>query len=77
MASAITACGTGADSSCTEEAFLYCLQGICPKGYYCGKGTAVPVACPAGYYSESIGVRSSSECLTCMKGYYCSGTQAR
>ncbi|RUS80924.1 hypothetical protein EGW08_011305, partial [Elysia chlorotica] len=42
--------------------------GICPVGFYCPTGTAEPVACPAGEYSDSPG---QSLCTACPAGYYC------
>jgi hypothetical protein len=42
--------------------------GICPIGSYCPPGTAVPLGCPAGRYTN---VEQQSECTECKKGYYC------
>ncbi|CAL8373179.1 unnamed protein product, partial [Gadus morhua 'NCC'] len=44
---------------------------LCPPGQYCYAGTPAPVACPAGSWSNSSGVRSQGDCRPCPAGYYC------
>jgi hypothetical protein len=39
---------------------------ICPPGYYCPRGSRVPIGCPIGTYCE----HQSSEPMVCQKGYY-------
>jgi len=43
----------------------------CTAGYYCPNGTAVPIACPAGTSSASLGLSSVDQCVTCPVGFYC------
>ncbi|XP_051895654.1 signal peptide, CUB and EGF-like domain-containing protein 3 [Pristis pectinata] len=51
---------------------------VCTGGGYCPVGSAFPVPCPVGTFSNTTGLRSSEECLPCPPGLYCSGltTQA-
>lgn len=44
---------------------------ICPEGHYCLVGTAAPVKCPRGTYSNKTGLGSESECVLCPPGSYC------
>jgi len=60
-----------------DPAVATCNMGICPEGYYCPRGTNMPVVCPTGKFSNSIGVRASSECLDCFEGYYCGGSTTK
>ena len=50
--------------------------GICPQGYWCGVGSAVPEACVPGKMSSALGLEREDQCRNCSKGYYCpeSGT---
>ncbi len=45
----------------------------CPPGYFCVAGTIMPQPCPLGTYSNSYGLRVSSDCAPCPGGYYCDG----
>ena len=45
---------------------------ICPAGSYCPEGTADPVNCPIGTYSNETGLQSVFECMACTPGFYCS-----
>ncbi|XP_072885876.1 uncharacterized protein [Hemitrygon akajei] len=45
---------------------------LCPAGYYCTTGTTRPASCPVGTYNPSKGMSSSSDCLPCKPGHYCS-----
>lgn len=47
-------------------------QGTCLTGHYCEEGTSTPTACPAGTYNDARGATSSSDCLNCPPGEYCS-----
>jgi len=50
--------------------------GVCPIGYYCTLGTAIPQVCPAGTFSGAFAARASTDCIDCLEGYYCSGATA-
>ncbi|CDI84806.1 hypothetical protein, conserved [Eimeria praecox] len=45
----------------------------CRAGYYCPTGTEAGLErpCVAGTYSNSISLADSSECISCLPGYYC------
>ena len=43
----------------------------CPEGHYCRKGTEYPSECPEGTFSNSTGLKNSSECTKCLPGFYC------
>lgn len=42
-------------------------SGLCPKGFYCPVGTAVPIPSPKGFFSDLEGMVSASVCLP---GFY-------
>lgn len=42
-------------------------SGLCPKGFYCPEGTAVPIPSPKGSFSDLEGMVSPSVCLP---GFY-------
>lgn len=42
--------------------------GLCPPAHYCPEGSAGPVPCPAGTYTNLTG---QSVCSRCPAGYYC------
>lgn len=42
---------------------------VCRAGGYCPVGSAIPVPCPVGTFSNTTGLRSSKECLLCPPGY--------
>jgi hypothetical protein len=50
---------------------VYLLVGgdVCPPGYLCIAGTAVPVQCPSGRYNALPGV--STTCAECPQGFFC------
>ncbi|XP_062894520.1 uncharacterized protein LOC134340877 [Mobula hypostoma] len=50
---------------------------VCTAGGYCPVGSAFPVPCPMGTFSNTSGLRSSKECLPCPPGLYCSGLTTR
>lgn len=71
------------------EAGFYCLAGCnrqrptsltahfgaaCPAKYYCPISSTTPTECPAGTYSDAIGLQDVAECNTCKSGYYCPTT---
>lgn len=46
----------------------------CPVGHFCGNGTGHdPQPCPAGTYSNTIGLSDVSQCTPCDPGMYCEG----
>lgn len=44
------------------------IGGLCPAAHYCPEGSASPLPCPAGTYSNLTG---QSVCSRCPVGYYC------
>nr|XP_029136870.1 scavenger receptor class F member 1-like [Labrus bergylta] len=42
---------------------------VCPVGYYCVGGAAVP--CPAGTYGPKEGLQRLTDCAICHAGFYC------
>ena len=48
----------------------------CVAGYYCPAGTqyGTQYPCPAGTYNPNANAFSSSQCIGCDPGYYCTGT---
>lgn len=48
---------------------------LCSKGFYCPAGTGRnESACPAGTYSDQLGLTDASFCLQCTGGKYCDVT---
>lgn len=65
---------------CTEcISGYYCdVEGLavpidCPPGYFCVSGSITPQPCPLGTYSNSTGLRRSTDCTPCPGGQYCDG----
>ncbi len=50
--------------------------GVCPIGGYCPAGSAVSSPCDPGYYSPSLGAKTSYDCVPCEPGKFCSGTSS-
>ena len=48
-------------------------QHTCPMGHYCPVGTAVPIGCPVGTYSNTTHNNEISDCVNCTGGMYCQG----
>ena len=46
--------------------------GLCPAGHYCPAGTGDPIQCHPGTYNPSTGGSTTSDCLNCTQGNYCS-----
>ncbi|XP_030007196.1 uncharacterized protein LOC115431086 [Sphaeramia orbicularis] len=44
---------------------------VCPAGYFCPAGTALPQPCPLGTLSNQTGAHSPSACKACPSGVYC------
>ena len=44
---------------------------ICPRGHYCNEGSIRPQQCPQGYFLNSTGGNSSSDCTPCIPGSFC------
>ncbi|KAM8927608.1 uncharacterized protein RCH25_007839 [Pelodytes ibericus] len=45
--------------------------GICPAGFYCEEGTALPIPCPVNTLRASPGARHKEDCLPCPLGQWC------
>ena len=61
-------CRSGAETSTPmEDADAY----ECPRGYYCVEGTAEPIHCPVGTFSNSTRLRNETDCTSCTPGHYC------
>lgn len=43
----------------------------CLAGYYCPEGSAQGTKCPAGTYSNGLGLENVTECVDCPPGSYC------
>ena len=54
---------------CAEEATVQ--PSLCPKGRYCPQGTATPLPCEAGSYSDATHLSAKGQCLTCPPGSSC------
>ena len=46
---------------------------LCPAGGVCPKGSKAAQPCLPGTYSNTAGMKSTSECYTCLAKYYCLG----
>lgn len=47
---------------------------VCPRGYYCPQGTGLDWrSCPAGTYSDRLGLYKESQCQDCDAGKFCDG----
>jgi hypothetical protein len=63
------------DNTCTQG--YYCPRGTttatidCPAGYYCPTGSAMPISCPAGRYSNQANRVHIDDCNLCTNGNYC------
>ena len=44
------------------------IGGVCWNGHYCPEGTATPLACDQGTFSN---VSNLDSCYVCPAGYYC------
>ncbi len=44
---------------------------ICPKGNYCPAGSTAPTPCPPGTYNDYTGRTISTDCSSCIAGYFC------
>ena len=43
----------------------------CPEGSYCPEGAAAALPCPAGDFSNQVGLQNREGCSTCPAGTYC------
>ncbi|KAM4567238.1 uncharacterized protein PAE49_010636 isoform 2-T2 [Odontesthes bonariensis] len=50
--------------------------GLCPPGSYCPLATSSPFPCPSGTFSNSTGLHSPEECISCPPGFYCIGSNS-
>ena len=46
---------------------------ICPKGHYCPTGSAYPLPCEPGTFSDRFANENESNCEPCTAGMYCTG----
>ena len=44
----------------------------CPKGSYCPSASSIPTPCGLGTYNPNYNGKSTSDCLPCPQGMYCS-----
>ncbi|XP_019507862.1 PREDICTED: SCO-spondin-like [Hipposideros armiger] len=44
---------------------------ICPPGFFCPRGTGIPVPCRPGFYSSAPGLASEDQCQPCPPGHFC------
>ncbi|XP_023933458.1 uncharacterized protein LOC106181652, partial [Lingula anatina] len=45
---------------------------LCPRGYYCPDATGMNwTGCPAGTFSNELGLENDTQCLQCSAGQYC------
>ncbi|KAM4652057.1 LOW QUALITY PROTEIN: uncharacterized protein O3C94_014393 [Discoglossus pictus] len=58
-------------SSLSECNWGQMCAGICPAGFYCQEGTALPRPCPANTLRASPGARHRDDCLSCPLGRWC------
>lgn len=49
---------------------LQTTNGLCPRGYYCEKGSAEPAPCPKGTYQPNEGAISKTSCKQCPAGEF-------
>ena len=54
----------GTYMQCSRTSILF-------SGFYCPEGTAEPIQCPAGTFSNALGLHNVTECTLCLAGYYC------
>ena len=59
----------------------FCVEGsdsideeVCPVGHYCVEGTHIPQPCPAGTFSNTVGLTAVGECTDCTETKYCDDT---
>ncbi|XP_070551431.1 multiple epidermal growth factor-like domains protein 6 [Ptychodera flava] len=46
---------------------------ICPQGHYCPQGSAYPIACEPGTFSDRYANHYKNDCIPCTAGQYCTG----
>ena len=56
---------------CNEEGLAE--PKVCTQGHFCVSGSTFPQPCPLGTYSNSTGLRRSTDCTPCPGGWYCDG----
>ena len=47
--------------------------GVCPQGFYCPAGSAIPQACNPGQYVSISGAKNIYDCVDCLPGFFCAG----
>ncbi len=61
-------CTLGTDTATPDGSSNLGTGGLCPTGFYCPVGTAVPLPCAAGTYNFVTG---QATCAQCPAGYHC------
>ncbi|XP_043430333.1 neurogenic locus notch homolog protein 1-like isoform X1 [Prionailurus bengalensis] len=64
-------CFAGAEVTQPDGGIHAMAGGPCPPGHFCPVGTAVPLPCPVGTFSDRMFLTMASECLSCPFGHFC------
>ncbi|XP_058546733.1 zonadhesin-like isoform X8 [Neofelis nebulosa] len=64
-------CFAGAEVTHPDRGIHAMAGGPCPPGHFCPVGTAVPLPCPVGTFSDRMFLTMASECLSCPFGHFC------
>ena len=48
--------------------------GLCPAGGYCPAGSATPLPCDPGYFVNFAGAKTPYDCIPCLPGFFCAGS---
>ncbi|XP_078306274.1 uncharacterized protein LOC132680612 isoform X4 [Panthera onca] len=64
-------CFAGAEVTHPDGGIHAMAGGPCPPGHFCPVGTAVPLPCPMGTFSDRMFLTMASECLSCPFGHFC------
>ncbi|XP_053757174.1 zonadhesin-like isoform X1 [Panthera pardus] len=64
-------CFAGAEVTHPDGGIHAMAGGPCPPGHFCPVGTAVPLPCPVGTFSDRMFLTMASECLSCPFGHFC------
>lgn len=58
-------CSEGSPSAAPVSAVF---GDVCPPGYYCESGSAVPTPCPVGTHNSESGGKGAEDCMPCPDG---------
>lgn len=58
-------CSEGSPSAAPVSAVF---GNVCPPGYYCKSGSAVPTPCPVGTHLSESGGKGAEDCMPCPDG---------